>query len=141
MNVAVARLTALRRHLSGINPHSFHMGAFNTPLDCGTRMCIAGHMADMPEFKALGYKLVPSEYIGCPLVPSIFPLGIKESIALALGISIEDVIALCYHYDLVRGMHGADAIERKLQQIDDLIEKYRDASISTAPTELIAEAA
>lgn len=126
MTTVVERLRALREHLATINPDLFDMEDFRKDAECGTHMCVAGHMASMPIFTDLGYELVEVKRIGLAY-PHIKATDIRghEAVMVALGIDIRDIDSLCYCWNTDLPHHGKAALDMKLAQIDGLVTKYQ----------------
>lgn len=127
MHPAVERLHWLRDYLATVNPHLFDMRTFFSPEECGTHMCIGGHMANVPQLKELGYSLtsvLPSDPEHWIRTPRMGDLQGSRAIQRALLIEDFDVHNLCYVWNGFEP-HGEAALKLKLAQIDRLITRYQ----------------
>lgn len=131
-NVA-RRLKVLRTYLAKIDPDLFEMATFKEGSECGTHMCVGGHMANIPEFKRRGYHLqewgaktveTPDGFIQVPtFMPHMRDRINDEAIHEALGITHGEVKKLCFEWDN-EDHHGKTALRKKLAQIDGLARRY-----------------
>lgn len=58
------RLLTLANWLDRVDPERFCMSTWASKHECGTTACAMGHACDVPEFKALGLKLMWNQTAG-----------------------------------------------------------------------------
>lgn len=114
-------LDYLQRHLRKIEPHTFEMCAYKVHADCGTHMCIAGHMSNVPQFKRRGYHLGAYDGIYWPAFRGFEG---SDAVTKLLGINDRETNSLCYRWDS-KNHHGAAALKKKLKHIARLHAKYQ----------------